>query len=674
MQSCLGVRGLSKVVFLVLAVALSARAGGGLTGTLVDDRGRVLKITSISADGTVKGTESGKAWSATFAEVKQITWDRKARTYTVVDRAGRTHVLEKGALRTSDRTVQLEFEATAEDPSDSGPQSVFGESIRSIEFDAAPGATEEKPADPKDQDPVTPPVAEEPRDPKLSDYSVNQASAHLRKATAEAGDLVARYLKAKADGKLLDQGSSSEFKLQDIQATMNGTLANIWDEVASCLAEGWKPGMKEMKELEEGLLALTAEYTKADYWTCRAAGEMHIPECRRLDGERVNALAASLVATENKDIQGAKERFDAIDVVIKRLLDYSAQKEDDPGSRPDTSLNLAAQPAFKRAVAEIERLKGLCGEALGGLEKAKAEAIAAWTELDKTVKEHCDFFGMARDAAGAQEDAYPELLAKFEAFEKNAMPGLRTMLEAFAAKHGNTPEKLDESLHILLGSEAPNDLWTASTAYRTVDEGIGYVATARKDIAQSLAERVRGELANINDYSEDMRAQVFARSRERLALGVKFDPHNEDLVKGLARIDELAASSQADLEKQMNERTWPGHIEGFAGPGNPDELAKAALEYFHRTCEPNEHAIAVCLQEREWYTFQRNLFGETVQWGLTFWVAVTLDEEKDQDIAHVYSISFLTAIEPGVAKAPPFEWAAYNTSWKMRHSKVPAGE
>jgi hypothetical protein len=197
------------------------------------------------------------------------------------------------------------------------------------------------------------------------------------------------------------------------------------------------------------------------------------------------------------------------------------------------------------------------------------------------------------------------------------------------------------------------------------------VETGRKDAAVSLLQGAEVELQNISNFAENIRPEIFKRNRVGLELAKRYDPQNQDVVEWLGKMDTMEASNAAQVEKAMNEFVFSGHVQGFAGPGNPDELAKAALAYFNSTCKPNEKAIRASVVDKEWYCYKRNLFGEPTIWALTFVMAVQLEEEKDKDITRVWNISLLTEEKPGVQKVPPFQSAAFNQSYRMRTSKLP---
>lgn len=60
--------------------------------------------------------------------------------------------------------------------------------------------------------------------------------------------------------------------------------------------------------------------------------------------------------------------------------------------------------------------------------------------------------------------------------------------------------------------------------------------------------------------------------------------------------------------------------------------ARAALESFNSTCQPNEKAVVI---DKDRYGYRRNIFGQPTIWALTFIMAVQLEEEKKKDISRM---------------------------------------
>ncbi len=120
--------------------------------------------------------------------------------------------------------------------------------------------------------------------------------------------------------------------------------------------------------------------------------------------------------------------------------------------------------------------------------------------------------------------------------------------------------------------------------------------------------------------------------------------------------------------------TWPGHNPSFEGPGNPDELALAALRFLQEN--PNwskpeyddEHVpYAAAVTGKGWEVWkQAPLTRETTQYSLDMVVAFT--GTADPDIVYVYNMVFYTAEEGGVQKALPFRYA--NSKLYQKHQML----
>lgn len=126
----------------------------------------------------------------------------------------------------------------------------------------------------------------------------------------------------------------------------------------------------------------------------------------------------------------------------------------------------------------------------------------------------------------------------------------------------------------------------------------------------------------------------------------------------------LCLNVQADVNlKDIEGKEWPGHNPDFSGPGNPDEIAEAALEFLTRN--PNwsrpeyddvHTPYAACVTGSEWAVSKKApLTHQPTQYSINLLVAFT--GEKDPDIAYVYHMVFYTREEAGVAKSLPLRYA-----------------
>ena len=151
--------------------------------------------------------------------------------------------------------------------------------------------------------------------------------------------------------------------------------------------------------------------------------------------------------------------------------------------------------------------------------------------------------------------------------------------------------------------------------------------------------------------------------------------------------DEFISKAQAandqtrpEWEKVLKDLAWPGHNSDFAGPGDPDTLAAAALDYLKKAeswSKPeydDEHIpIAACVTAKGWEVSKKTVLGEPTQYSLNCFVA--FKGTKDPKIAYGYHMVFYTQEEPGIAKAPPFRYgnSRQYAKFKMLMSNVPAG-
>lgn len=140
------------------------------------------------------------------------------------------------------------------------------------------------------------------------------------------------------------------------------------------------------------------------------------------------------------------------------------------------------------------------------------------------------------------------------------------------------------------------------------------------------------------------------------------------------------AFSVVTFEDQCHpELKWPGHNADFAGPGSPDELAQAALEFLRKN--PNwskpeyddEHIpVAACVTAKGWEVSKTApLTKQTTQYSLDIFVA--FKGKKNPKIAYCCNMVFYTAEEAGVNMGLPFRYANSRqyAKYRMLMSHVP---
>jgi len=127
---------------------------------------------------------------------------------------------------------------------------------------------------------------------------------------------------------------------------------------------------------------------------------------------------------------------------------------------------------------------------------------------------------------------------------------------------------------------------------------------------------------------------------------------------------EAAASEALPLWKEvLKELKWPGHNEKFAGPGKPEALAKAALEFLRghpKWSAPeydDEHVpLAACVEGDAWSVWKRApLTEQPTQYSVA--ILVVFSGKADPELVYAYHMVFYTAEAGGVKPGLPFRHA-----------------
>ena len=254
----------------------------------------------------------------------------------------------------------------------------------------------------------------------------------------------------------------------------------------------------------------------------------------------------------------------------------------------------------------------------------------------------------------------------------------------FYAAYGNTEEAVTESFRSV---ERPDGVTVAHNA-----QSLGWAAhsvdieSRQRAIAEFAGGVGDNRLLRIQQSLEHTPDRVDFRLRLANQAGVVFSLA-ETLEPGsyaekLAKAEKLIEEHEAANREAIEATTWPGHNSGFQGPGDPDELAQAALEFLRQN--PNwtkpeyddEHIpYAAAVRGRSWEV-EKMIFltGQPTQYALDMFVA--FKGTKDPDIAYVYQMVFYTGEAPGINPGLPFRFA--NSRQYAKHQmllkNVPAPE
>ncbi len=317
-------------------------------------------------------------------------------------------------------------------------------------------------------------------------------------------------------------------------------------------------------------------------------------------------------------------------------------------------------------------LAGLfCAPRILAATPTKAEALKDWqalVALHTQVREPLDKY-----QSGFLYDKPAEQLAAFATFEKNDLPKIKAMLASFGAKYGTSPGDIENKIFPIVG-RGPSDLRSAGSTYEEMQRGYAGASALRKNMGDKLLQEAQRTLEMMPNYAESTRAARYDEVKTTLALAAQFDPSSATIKDKLAAIDNDKSAAQGQLDKERDARQWPGHFKGFAGPGNVKDLVKASLAYLVNAPDwganqKNPCEIVAVAIKGNWWSVEKNVLGQTTQWGLPVYVAVA-SKKGDPDNVTVFNLSMCTT---DGTKAPPFDGVTVGDNFIMRRKNVTGG-
>lgn len=674
----------SRTCFHFLAPAAIAFALGGaawaadLRATITTTEGKTIDVTAISSDGRIEYTPvGGKKTNILFKDIKKIEWDKSTRIHTVTMNDGKVLQLERAWIFVG-RSVHMEFTGTDKATGEDANGTVTGSDIAGIEFaEAAPQAAQ-APATPEPAEPAAEPAAPpapiaaaKPADPipekktdpskRLPTNNIDYTKDAVAAFEQAFPGLVKAYGEAKAAGSLTaDEKDPNTGEMEPKDVLIQRKAHKLFHEAVgyytAALKDGWEATDAELAPHRDKLAAMLPELEKIGYKSCFTPGDAPCDNLENMDRARLKAHTAMLLTTARGDAQTGQELMEEVAKTAAQI------------AKAFESAGQADHPALKRFQEEIARLKKACEAGFAEAGKAKDTVLAAWEAL-RAERERLQNTTYKIENGQIHPNNWATFIEELEKFEKTESAVVREKIEYLGKTCGADKDTLEGAMEQLLGKNPSGWDWSAEVKH--FDKIFNAIPALRKDTAEAIAEQAKQNLGMMSAFDEAIRAKKFEELKQLVQLGLRYDPHNAALIDLVAKVEETAAGDAAAIEKQIAERQWPGNHKGFAGPGTPEELTKAALDYFNSTCKPTEKALAACIVEPDWYCFKRNIFGQPVQWGLTFQVAVDVEGETTPDVVYAWSISFLTEENVGVAKAPPFKWAAFNFKQKMKRANVP---
>jgi len=393
--------------------------------------------------------------------------------------------------------------------------------------------------------------------------------------------------------------------------------------------------------------------------------------------QEVEQLFGSItMESSDWEITNLGNQINAANSQIERLLKYESDKisTDHPEIQSRQEKIDKFQGKFDEFKASYAATKEQATqEKTVLLQEAQADGEQLLTLYEQHSSKFEGIYG-ATLVYGSDVEEVKAQLAKIESLEKEVLPVLQPVLAKTAEKYGTTSMDINNTLHEL-GMPSSEQF---GTEFERLYESVGNVVKSRKATAESIASEGKKWISDFDFLVSDIRVKKLQEVKTLLQAGQKFDPNNQDINRMLAMIDDKIAEVAENIEKDIDAKTWSGHIDNFAGPGEPKALAQAALEYFRNHSgwgnNPDKHVEVLAVAVRgQWDVAETNIFGQVIQWRLPIHLAITDEKLKPKNVARVYELSVLTVqgVPDEVKKAPPFNGYWVGNSWMMRLNKLP---
>jgi len=301
----------------------------------------------------------------------------------------------------------------------------------------------------------------------------------------------------------------------------------------------------------------------------------------------------NLAKEVNSDLRSIDRIRDA-DAALSKLTEVKSKIEKIRSLDPNFSQINILESKYKR----LYRM-------YGGSEEAKAEAPPP---VDNRVKEQAlkdweAIVQLKKEFVTELETVIPtyvknviysesnvdEVVAKIHDLHQR-IPEITAFLKDFSSQYGDSREEIDNKLTELTPkdpsagmydpvNQRPSD--SGGRCYETLVQGLTNLEEAPRIEAKRILTQALQQLDHIESFFADTyRDQKYSEVEAKIQMGLKFNPDDQELIQWAQKIPELRQKSKEDIEKTLDQATFPDHMTGFTGPGNVDQLSASIIQYW----------------------------------------------------------------------------------------------
>jgi hypothetical protein len=301
------------------------------------------------------------------------------------------------------------------------------------------------------------------------------------------------------------------------------------------------------------------------------------------------------------------------------------------------------------------------------------QAVEDWRALAPLSKEYQDKFLSESDCKAKG----PMLKAEWEDWKQRFAP----VRETFRARYGDASPKVYEAFENVPKPQGIEmDAWQAANIAYGID--LAECEQRFAGWAVGWGKEALGVSTRIPLENTEKLELKYTRAEDAVRyfkLAQLWEP-NVELGEQLQSAEAAVKEALPLWKKTLKELNWPGHNKGFGGPGNPEELSRAALEFLRENPDwsapeyDDEHSpFAACVEGKGWEIWKRApLTQEPTQYSVDMLVAFT--GQADPELVYVYHMVFYTAEAAGVKPGLPLRYANSKqyACFRMLKENVPA--
>lgn len=295
------------------------------------------------------------------------------------------------------------------------------------------------------------------------------------------------------------------------------------------------------------------------------------------------------------------------------------------------------------------------------------EAASDYRQLDELLAAHMTAFEEIHERRAERVDtenllaSRQLLLAELNRFEAEHVEALRRGIGVFQDRWGDGENGLSDEFRAVAEvvdfrwSGAHTEIVSLLNSYQSYRVGLAGALLSQASMHKALAE-------SVDKLNGERKKSEYQESKRYAELALQFDPDSESGAAIASQVENWIGEVDTRNEAAIAAAQWPRTYPKFAGPGNPQKLADAALRWTNQKYDTDYLAAYVC---GDWYVNQTNLLDEVLNYGIAMCMV-----RPDPDNSELGVISDVTLVTATARKEPAFRIAFFSDVTRISLDKA----